>query len=133
MHFSDNKFTLISFVQSRTHAKRHQTFKLSTSLNSASPAIVRNAAILNLLKIANIWWYEYYLTLSSTLILLASCIHASNYGRLSQNVDTYAPSMLTTRHVPFEVISDHKQINISKNESPTPYSKISLHPKKMFS
>ena len=42
----------------------------------ALPAIVRNASVLDLLKYVFICWYEYYLTLSSTQILLGLCIRA---------------------------------------------------------
>ena len=78
---------LISVVQTHTHAKRH-TNPLKNdvasfmSTLSASPAIVRNASVLNLIKFAFICYCEYYLTLSSTQILLGLCIRAFRDGRL---------------------------------------------------
>ena len=69
---------LISLVQTHTQAKRHQNHlktdvASSTSILSASPAIVHNASVLDL-KYVFICWCEYYLTLSSTQILLGLCI-----------------------------------------------------------
>ena len=94
---------LITVVQSHTHAKRHKRpLKIDvaslTSTLSASPAIIRNASVLNLLNCVFIYWCEYYLTLSSTQILIGLCIRAFRDRRLSKNVDTYAPSMLTTSY-----------------------------------
>ena len=71
----------ISVVQTHSHAKRHKNpqqidVASLTSTLSASPAIVRNASVLNLLKFAFICWCEYYLTLSSTQILLGLCKQA---------------------------------------------------------
>ena len=72
---------LISVVQTHIHAKRHTNplkFDVAslTSTLSALPAIVRNAIVLNLLKIVFICLCEYNLALSSTQILLGLCIHA---------------------------------------------------------
>ena len=55
-----------------------------TSFLSGSPAIVGNASILSLLKCVFICWCEYYLTLSSTPILLGLCIQALRDWRLSK-------------------------------------------------
>ena len=75
---------LISVVQIHTHAKRHKNslkidVALLTSTLSASPAIIRKSSVLNLLKFVFICWCEYYLTLSSTQILLGLCIRAFRY------------------------------------------------------
>ena len=48
----------------------------STSILSALPANVPNTSVLDLLKYVFICWCEYYLTLSSTQILLGLCIQA---------------------------------------------------------
>ena len=72
---------LICVIQTHTHAKRHTNplkFDVAslTSTLSAMPAIVRNAIVLNLLKIVFIFMCEYNLTLSSTQILLGVCKQA---------------------------------------------------------
>ena len=64
---------------------------LLTSSLSSSPAIVRNASILNLPKFMFIYWRECYLTIKSTNIPSVSCIRALRGSRLSKNVDIYAP------------------------------------------
>ena len=63
---------------------------LTSSLTS-SPAIVRNASILNLPKFVSICCRKCYLRLKSTNISLVSCIRDFSNRRLSKNVDIYAP------------------------------------------
>ena len=64
---------------------------LLTSSLSSSPAIVRNASILNLRKFVFICWCECYLTIKSSNIPSVACIRALRDCRLSKNVDIYAP------------------------------------------
>ena len=64
---------------------------LLTSPLSSSPAVVRNASILNLRKFVFICWCECYLTIKSTNIPLVSCIRAFKGLTFIKNVDIYAP------------------------------------------
>ena len=63
---------------------------LLTSSLTSSPAIVRNASILNLSKFVPICWCKCYLTLKSTNISLVSCMRDFSDWRLSKNFDIYA-------------------------------------------
>ena len=71
-----------SFKNTHTHMQNvieillENDVSLLTSSLSSSPAIVRNARILNLPKFVSICWCEYYLTLKLTKIPLVSCIRA---------------------------------------------------------
>ena len=72
---------LISVVQTL----KNDVASLMSTL-SASPAIVCNASILDLLKFEFICWCKYYLTISSTHVLLVLCIQAFRDWRLSNNI-----------------------------------------------
>ena len=93
---ADFRRTNLHTCNTLSHSSKKDVASLMSSLN-ASPAIVRIASILNLLKFVFICWCAYYLTLRLTQILLVLCMQAFRDRCMS---NTLIPTLRWCKKIP---------------------------------